>query len=126
MSKKNKYYHVGEKGFFPAWVSKLLFTLISVKFWGLVSSIAISTHLLMIQKIEAQQWVVFNTTIWGLIFGMKEVFRISQDKNQAEQELQNQQGQHKLQEIKMKTDNVQPTTTQVDTNGKEIVGAEPS
>jgi hypothetical protein len=121
MSNKNDYFHIGEKGFFPAWFSKLLFTLISVKFWGLVVSITLSTHLLLIEKIEAQQWVVFNTTIWGLIFGMKEVFRIAENKNQTDQNIQ----QAQQPSINIPALPKEPTST-TDNKGKEIVGADPS
>jgi len=34
--------------------------------------------------INGAQWVTFNTTIWALIFGMKEIFRISEQHDFAE------------------------------------------
>ena len=35
--------------------------------------------------INGAQWVTFNTTIWALIFGMKEIFRISEQSDNSEQ-----------------------------------------
>jgi len=90
---------VGDTGYWPTWFAKLLFTLISVKVWGLIAGTAISTWLLMIHcnhapvvvgdqvieyGINGTQWVTFNTTIWALIFGMKEIFRISEQREYSE------------------------------------------
>jgi hypothetical protein len=87
--------------FWPKWFGKLLFTLISVKVWGLVAGTIVSTWLLMLHMhhkpvivgetvieygINGAQWVTFNTTIWALIFGMKEIFRISEQHDNAEQD----------------------------------------
>ena len=91
-----KKYKLGETGFWPAWLSKLLFTLISVKVWGLIAATSISTWLLILNYrnsplllndrvieygINGAQWVTFNTTIWALIYGMKEIFKIAEHRN---------------------------------------------
>lgn len=77
-----------EEGFWPSWGAKLLFTLISVKFWGLVTSISVTTWLLVHDKlISGGEWVTFNTTVWGLIFGMKEVFRIAEGRDKTEKKV---------------------------------------
>ena len=99
MSTKPKKLKTDEPGFWPTWAAKLMFTLISVKIWGLVAGTAISTWLLMINLhnqpvvtggkvyefgINGAQWLTFNTTIWALIFGMKEIFRISESRDEAD------------------------------------------
>jgi hypothetical protein len=88
MKEEKEYYLLGEQGFWNKFFSKLLFTLISVKVWGLIAATAVSTWLLIIHNtsnpyevggevfergINGAQWVTFNTTIWALIFGMKEI-----------------------------------------------------
>jgi hypothetical protein len=84
--------YIGEKNFWNKWFSKLLFTLISVKVWGLLAGTWVSTWLLINTNssgehyITSAQWLTFNTTIWALIFGMKEIFRISEKKDAFEQE----------------------------------------
>ena len=92
---------INETGFCPRWLSKLLFTLISVKVWGLIAGTIVSTWLLMVHLnhepviiggklieygINGTQWVTFNTTIWALIFGMKEIFRISEQRDNTEKD----------------------------------------
>ena len=97
------------------WTEKILFTLISVKIWGLVIGTWLSTWLLLSDKISGGQWVTFNTTIWALIFGMKEIFRITgltMDKERNEK-VEN--------EIKY-SNSEQPKTKSV----KEIVGENPN
>ena len=96
----NRKLKLNEPGFWPKWFAKLLFTLISLKVWGLIAGTTISTWLLMINLhhdpkiignniieygINGAQWVTFNTTIWALIFGMKEIFRISEQRDFAEE-----------------------------------------
>jgi hypothetical protein len=91
-----KRYKLTDSGFWPAWYGKILFTLISVKVWGLVASMAVSTWLLLIHHrsepwriggmiiehgINGAQWVTFNTTVWALIYGMKEIFKIAEHKD---------------------------------------------
>ena len=98
--KTNRKLTAEEPGFWPKWFGKLFFTLISVKVWGLVAGTFVSTWLLMVHLhhqpvivgdsiieygINGAQWVTFNTTIWALIFGMKEIFRISEQHDYCEQ-----------------------------------------
>lgn len=100
MKEEKRKYKLGEAGFWPTWLAKLLFTLISVKLWGLIASISISTWLLLRHYecqpviygntiidfgINGSQWVSFNTAIWALIFGMKEIFRISEQSDYSRQ-----------------------------------------
>lgn len=78
---------LGEEGFWPAWGAKLLFTLISVKFWGLVGSLGVTSWLVLNKIIEPSQWVTFNSTVWGMIFGLKEIFKISEGRDKMEQKI---------------------------------------
>jgi len=109
--KQNKKLTATETGFWPRWFGKLFFTLISVKVWGLVAGTAVSTWLLLVHVknepvimgdkiieygINGAQWVTFNTTIWALIFGMKEIFRISEQHDFTEQENLRDNLDHKL------------------------------
>ena len=80
-------YKLGEKDFWTSWFSKLLFTLISVKVWGLVAGTSVSTILLYKGMISGGDWITFNTTVWALIYGMKEVFRIAEGRDKAERML---------------------------------------
>ena len=89
MKKNTDKTYIGEQNFWNKWFSKLLFTLISVKVWGLVAGTWVSTYLLLNTdgaSITGGQWLTFNTTIWALIFGMKEIFRISEKRDLVEQE----------------------------------------
>ncbi len=100
-----------EPGFWPKWFAKLFFTLISVKVWGLIAGTAVSTWLLMVHLhhdpkiignnlieygINGAQWVTFNTTLWALIFGMKEIYRISEQNDFAGEVKLNQTLDHKI------------------------------
>jgi phosphotransferase system glucose/maltose/N-acetylglucosamine-specific IIC component len=86
-------YDVGEKKFWLKWISKFLFTLISVKVWGLFAGTLVSTLLVYNHYMNGAQWVTFNTTIWALIYGMKEVFRIAEGREQSERKLNAQKSQ---------------------------------
>ena len=55
-----------------------------MKVWGLVGGTWISTWLLVNRYIDNVHWITFNTTVWGLIFGMKEIFKISTGREKAE------------------------------------------
>ena len=130
MEKDQKKY-IGEKGFWNKWFSKLLFTLISVKVWGLVAGTWVSTYLLLTEVdgesyISNAQWLTFNTTIWALIFGMKEIFRITEKKDAAEQEIvrKKMDSEIKINTIRAaeKNNSNQSTFT---AEGLEIVGEEP-
>ncbi len=37
--------------------------------------------------ISGGDWITFNTTVWALIYGMKEVFRIAEGRDKAERML---------------------------------------
>lgn len=128
----DKRYSVEQKQFWFLWMSKFLFTLISVKFWGLVGSISISTYLIIIKRIEATEWVTFNTTIWGLIFGMKEIFRVMESKDNNENKMLEKKVEAKetLAKIEASTKTSLMTETahasRFTPDGKEIVGTEPN
>ncbi len=141
MKKEKTYYTLGEEGFWNRFFSKFLFTLISVKVWGLVAGTIVSTYLLMVHNqnapyvlggevfergINGAQWVTFNTTIWALIFGMKEIFRISEKRDEAEQETLAQQAESKkvIASI-MSESNAGVAQSRFTADGKEIVGEEP-
>ena len=109
--KTNKKLKLGETGFWAKWFAKLFFTLISVKVWGLITGTIVSTWLLMVHLhnqpliigdkiieygINGAQWVTFNTTLWALIFGMKEIFRISEQHELSEQENLKDNLDHKI------------------------------
>jgi hypothetical protein len=142
MGRKKDFSLIGEPDFWSRFFSKFLFTLISVKVWGLVASIAISTYLLLLHNanapyqvgdnvfergINGAQWVTFNTTIWALIFGMKEIFRISESRDDTDMETLAQQTESKKQIASIisagKTN--QGTVSQYTPDGKEIVSEEP-
>ncbi|MEQ8552197.1 MAG: hypothetical protein RIC06_01905 [Cyclobacteriaceae bacterium] len=121
----NEKVYIGDS-FFERWFSKFLFTLISVKVWGLVAATVVSTYLLIHCKIDRGDWLTFNTTIWALIFGMKEVFKISENKDIAEQQkLQKQIDSNiEIATIRAKSDD-DPTKTSRNHDGTIIVGSEP-
>ncbi len=122
---KNEKVYIGDS-FFERWFSKFLFTIISVKVWGLAVAIVISTMLLNSGKIDNSDWLTFNTTIWALIFGMKEVFKISENKDMAEKEKLQTQIDSKIEiaSILAKKDD-DPTRTTRNQDGTIIVGSEP-
>ncbi|WP_425391135.1 hypothetical protein [Ekhidna sp.] len=136
MEKPEKLF-IGEDGFWSAWFSKLLFTLISVKVWGLVAGTWISTYLLLNQKLievgdktyelsfSSAQWLTFNTTIWALIFGMKEVFRISEKKDKNEKAALDKRLETKEKVAAMIKTPHDPATVRVNPDGTETVGSEP-
>ncbi|MCT4637439.1 MAG: hypothetical protein N4A72_07005 [Bacteroidales bacterium] len=104
------------------WGNKLLFTAISVKLWGLIAGTWLSTWLLLNNHIKDSHWLTFNTTIWALIFGMKEIFRISERKD-----IKQSQGNHEEENIytyNFRYDNIKDNTQENDVN-KEVVGVNP-
>jgi hypothetical protein len=114
---------IGDPGFCRAWGAKLLFTLISVKVWGLLAGTWVSTYLVVASKITDVHWVTFNTTVWGLIFGMKEVFKIAEGRDKTEKRLAEQQSEADERITALKLNHVQiPRLTP---DGLEIVGNEP-
>lgn len=114
-----------------------MFTIISVKVWGLTASMIISTYLLLIHKkgvegnildigINGAQWVTFNTTIWALIFGMKEIFRITEKKDQDEKEAIREQNETKKEVARITaSENSNKAGSRFTADGKEIVGEDP-
>ncbi len=132
---------IGEKGFWQKWISKFLFTIISVKVWGLVAATWVSTYLLLIHNklviteglddgilssgISGAQWLTFNTTIWALIFGMKEIFRITEKKNKDEQLALEQQSKSKEKIAAIVAEPENNSATKITKEGLEIVGEEP-
>ncbi|WP_421765156.1 hypothetical protein [Ekhidna sp.] len=136
MEKPEKLF-IGEDGFWAAWFSKLLFTLISIKVWGLVAGTWISTYLLLNQEVlelgdktyelsfSGAQWLTFNTTVWALIFGMKEVFRISEKKDKNEKAALDKRMETKEKVTAMIQAPNNPSTVKVNSDGTETVGSEP-
>ncbi|MEO9869086.1 hypothetical protein [Ekhidna sp.] len=127
---------VGEQGFWSTWVSKLLFTLISVKVWGLAAALTISTWLLLNSDskpfgedlqfgITGGQWMTFNTTIWALIFGMKEVFRIAEKRDKTEKEVLEKQLHSKEKVAALIETSGSPSIVKINPDGTETVGSEP-
>lgn len=130
-STRDEYFTINEEGFWPKWFSKLLFTLISVKVWGLIGCTWISTYLICKGLIDKEQWVTFNTTIWALIFGMKEVFRVMDRKDQNEEKLIHADNQTRENIARIKAEVAQSedsasNSPQQTPEGKEIVGDDPS
>ena len=124
MEKQNKKYRLGETGFWPALISKLLFTLISVKVWGLLACTWVSTYLLIQNHIDNAQWLTFNTTIWALIFGMKEIFKITEKRDNTEQENLKEQIDSKFKITTMMSSPTAGATSTFTPDGLEIVGDE--
>lgn len=141
---QEEFYTVNQKAFWLKWLSKLMFTLISVKVWGLIAGTWVSTYLLICHElvvvgdktyelgINGAQWVTFNTTIWGLIFGMKEIFRVMDKKDKNDEKIIQADNETKTEIARitastMNTQDAGTTGQSVYTSeGKEIVGTEPS
>ena len=137
----NRKLKFNESGFWPSWLAKLLFTLISVKVWGLALGTGVSTWLLIIHLktvpvvvagqvveygINGAQWVTFNTTLWALIFGMKEIYRISEQRDYAEQQNLSEKLKNKLEVAGILTDcGNTGKDKQENTSDTGIVGDEP-
>lgn len=122
---QNENSKIGEEGFWESWISKFLFTLISVKVWGLAVSIIVSTVLLSGKYINGAQWLTFNTTIWALIFGMKEVFRIAEGRDKADSVILNQKAEQSVNLAKLNQQLANSNNPQVNPGGTEVVGEEP-
>lgn len=125
---KDAYYtkpKIYEKEFWGTWGAKLMTTLISVKVWGLVAGTTVSTILVIDGTINNIHWVTFNTTIWGLIFGMKEVFKISESREKTDNRLAEQQLQADEKLAVLAKTGTDASATYFTPEGLEIVGAEP-
>jgi len=150
-------YGVSSRYFASAFFAKLLYQLISVKVWGIVAGTAISTVLALknfprtiisdtgtlmnvnMPLLSGAQWTTFNTTIWALIFGMKEVFKVAERRSKQEaraaKELQEAQAQQELALEEAKTQKERIVLSQLqthdterptaDSEGHELVGDEP-
>lgn len=132
MEKKNEKIRLGENNFWQTWFTKLLYTLISVKVWGLVAATWVSTWLLLRSSIssisiDGAQWLTFNTTIWALIFGMKEIFRISEkrDKTETEHLATQMDSKIKMSSIMAASGGKEAKQNKFTPEGHEIVGEEP-
>lgn len=132
MEKYNEKIIIGEKKFWPKWFSKLFYSLISVKVWGLVAGTWVSTYLLLNEtdagfSISGAQWLTFNTTIWALIFGMKEIFRISEKRDLAEKENLKEHLDSKIEISSMLKESSSKNSKETifTPDGLEIVGDEP-
>lgn len=115
---------VSGRYFASAFFAKFLYQMISVKVWGLIAGTIISTWLatknfprniitdagvlnnVEMPIISGAQWTTFNTTIWALIFGMKEIFKVAEKQSRrdtkAVKDLQTARAEHeiKLEEAK--------------------------
>ena len=132
MTTKNDKIRLGETNFWQTWITKLLYTLISVKVWGLIAATWVSTYLLLHSvdpnlSINGAQWLTFNTTIWALIFGMKEIFRISEkrDKTETEQLATQMESKIKMSTIMANSKDKATKQNKFTPEGLEIVGDEP-
>ena len=125
-----------DEGFFSAWGAKFMFSLISVKVWGLAGGTWVSTWLLVNNWIDNIHWITFNTTVWGLIFGMKEIFKISHGREKApivsgEKEFGTRQQENWLRAkvaLEGPSGSLKPATVsgpKISAEGKEIVPEEP-
>ena len=140
---QHEFYSINQKEFWLKWFSKLMFTLISVKLWGLIACTWVSTYLLVCHEmivvgdqsyemgINGTQWVTFNTTIWGLIFGMKEIFRVMDKKDQNDQKIIEEDNKTKKEIAKITAStmtgaNDSATQSTYTAEGKEVVGSEPN
>ncbi|SFF19283.1 hypothetical protein [Sunxiuqinia elliptica] len=137
---QEEFYTIIQKEFWLKWFSKLMFTLISVKLWGLIAGTWVSTYLLICHKmvevggqtyelgINGAQWVTFNTTIWGLIFGMKEIFRVMDQKDRNDEKIIKEDNKTREELAKITASTMQSNATQSNytAEGKEVVGDEPN
>jgi hypothetical protein len=77
-----------DKGFstflsFPFWDSvfvKITESLVSVKVWGLISITTLSSIFLVKGYISGGDWVTINSSVYGIIYGMREIFKMSRIK----------------------------------------------
>ena len=65
------------KDFLNACCVKVTTTLLSVKVWGLFVCFTVPTVLLVKGHIDAAAWVSGFTIVPGVIYGMREIFKIS-------------------------------------------------
>ena len=77
---KNFYSRFFSKEFWDDVFTKLVATMISVKVWGLITVTIISTWLLINGYIDGGNWTTVMTGVFGIIYGMREIFKISKIK----------------------------------------------
>ena len=140
---QEEFYTIIQKEFWLKWVSKLMFTLISVKLWGLIAGTWVSTYLLVCHEmvqvgdqayelgISGAQWVTFNTTIWALIFGMKEIFRVMENKDRNDAKIIKEDNETREQIAKITASTISPANASYQqstytADGMEVVGTEPN
>ncbi|KOH46076.1 hypothetical protein [Sunxiuqinia dokdonensis] len=140
---QDEFYTITQKEFWLKWFSKFMFTLISVKVWGLIACTWVSTYLLLCHEmvsvgdqvyelgITGAQWVTFNTTIWGLIFGMKEIFRVMDNKDRSDAKIIQEDNRTKEEIAKITASTMTPTgasgsKSTYTADGKEVVADEPN
>ena len=65
------------KLFWDQVATKLVSIFISVKVWGLTATTTISTLLLLNGYISGGEWTTVNGTVYSVVFGMREAFKIA-------------------------------------------------
>lgn len=56
---------------------KIVETLVSVKVWGLIGTMLASSYMLANGHITGDNWTTINSTVFGIIYAMREQFKIS-------------------------------------------------
>jgi len=56
-------------------VTKLISTAISLKFWALVVITIVSVIMLYLDKLTGMEWVILITSIYSIIFSVREIFK---------------------------------------------------
>lgn len=123
---------MADSGFWSSWAAKVAFTLISVKAWGLLVSISVSTALLLHGFIDGPGWVTYNTTIWALIFGIRGIFAVQEQREDAARKNRGKEIEAQLQTLSIKYAALSKATSVASTrqpvarsDGKLVVGDEP-
>jgi len=80
-NKSKNYMFFFTRRFWDLFLIKVFSILISVKVIGLVSITTLSTYLLVDGYITSNDWMITNTGIWSVIFGMREYFKTSSIRN---------------------------------------------
>jgi len=73
----NTKYKLFSKQFWNDWIVKILITMISAKIWGLIVITWLATYLLINKYITGAEWSTTICTIYSVIYGMRELFKIS-------------------------------------------------
>jgi len=64
-----------EESFWKAALYKIVENVISLKTWGIISGLWVSTWLVTHSHISGGNWTTFNVANYGVIYGMREVFK---------------------------------------------------